>query len=281
MDNFLGIQWIFTGALVGDEEGAVVKKYIVQDGDTMERISAVTGVRMSLLQSANPQWLSGALLTPGAVVSVPDLHKPAAPVEPWQVHSDPAREVPAGDVGQADTTRKTEVPGFFGLVWPHVVRNNETWASVADTYQIPTLDLQRMNAGRATRPLQPGDILYVPNVVTPMQPNSFVAQAAQYPQPTTTDPQNGNWPAPDPRQYPWPSALPWPAYPTPAQQATLGPYAAFPGGAGPLSAQAVDALWRRASAAAQGMQDWDDESSSLESSWSDAPDWGRPDPDAH
>lgn len=214
-----------------------MKKYIVRDGDTLESISEETGIRMSLLRHANPHITSPFWLQPGEVLSLPELNKPALGPKPQQ----------SGAQGHSDTTStqglqspaEARTPGYFGLVWPHVVQSDETWSSVSDYYQVPIQALQRLNQGKSQDGLRQGDILYVPNVVQPgANPQPFAA---------------------------WRS--------TPPATAQDGPHAWFSEGAPHTQYRAVDAAWRKAY---QGMNAWNDpdESSSYESSWSEGLDVG-------
>lgn len=251
-----------------------MKKYIVRDGDTLESISEETGIRLSLLQSANPQLCTPFMLQPGEVISLPELNKGSEPgVTPVAADAvstqsqgngeTPGRRVAAKPVTNSQST----VPGYFGLVWPHVVQPGETWSSVASAYQVSPDDLHQMNAGKHSAQLHPGDILYVPNVLTPV-PGS-VNQPAM-PERQTVNP-----------SYPFNPSHPgvpmnpvYPGYAGPLRSTQpQGPMAAFPGGGSPLGPRAVDALWRTADEMMRGWRDVDD-SSSYESSWSDGDNWG-------
>lgn len=155
----------------------------------MWTVSKATGVRLNLLMAANPQVRDPNELTPGSVLSIPELGKeatagpagdttagsPAAAVHPPVpvgrtettgaapgAPGAPGSGQPGGPAGAASggVTGPETVP-YFGFVWPHVVKRGETWERIARLYHVPVDTLKRMNTGH-TEPLQPGDIVYVP-----------------------------------------------------------------------------------------------------------------------
>lgn len=48
----------------------------------------------------------------------------------------------------------------------HVVRNGETWSSIAKQYQVSAIQLRNANSDLPSRPLPAGKVLRVPSAVT-------------------------------------------------------------------------------------------------------------------
>lgn len=182
-----------------------MKKYIVQDGDSMWKISKATGVRLNLLMAANPQVRDPNQLQPGMVLSIPELGKDksttppttvggtpssagaAAPKTPSPAQQTPAPtagEVPHGVSGMGPVSGEMPTaPGtvpYFGFVWPHVVKQGETWHSIADLYHVPVENLKRMNPRQSTQ-LSPGDIVYVPGTAGQVPGSTGSAGAGHVP----------------------------------------------------------------------------------------------------
>ncbi|AEJ44146.1 LysM peptidoglycan-binding domain-containing protein [Alicyclobacillus acidocaldarius] len=59
---------------------------------------------------------------------------------------------------------------YFGYVWPHAVQPGETWASIADRYNVTVEDLEHLNPALASRELTPGLVVYVPLGSEPQMP---------------------------------------------------------------------------------------------------------------
>lgn len=156
-----------------------MRKYIVQEGDTLSEISKVTGVRLPLLMAANPQLIHPDDLHPGMVLVIPELDKPkpaqqgsqsvstSQPVSSLQsVHTPQSVPAPMGaDTGSGDGSgHGGAVPTFFGFVWPHVVQPGETWETLQQSYKTSLADLMQLNPGKQGRPLAPGEVVYVPGM---------------------------------------------------------------------------------------------------------------------
>ena len=144
-----------------------MKKYIVREGDTLESISHETGVEWKLLVAANPGVDGRRVLPPGQVIAVPDIGNGAIRHQPAGVQGSEYAPNPALEKAKRPDKQQPEekMPGYFGLVWPHVVSSGEDWSTVSQEYQVPLGELLRMNATFANRELAAGDILYIPNVV--------------------------------------------------------------------------------------------------------------------
>lgn len=76
----------------------------------------------------------------------------------------------------AHAGKSSEMPPFFGFVWPHAVQPGETWDTIQQKYNVQMQHLLQMNPGLANRPLRPGDLLYVPGMVPSAQLPSWASQ---------------------------------------------------------------------------------------------------------
>jgi LysM repeat protein len=141
-----------------------MKKYVVREGDTMWKISKRTGVRLPLLMAANPQVRDPNNLQPGMVILIPELDKGGTtqsgkPAQAGKASQSPTATGTAGVPGD-----EAMVPPYFGFVSPHVVQAGEDWQTLSETYGIPVMQLQQMNASQK-QTLQQGDIVYVPSAL--------------------------------------------------------------------------------------------------------------------
>lgn len=125
-----------------------MKQYVVRPGDTLWKISKATGVKLHLLMAANPQIKDPDKLVPGQVISIPELGKAPSPV-------------PAA--GQ-----ETGAGPYLGFVWPHVVVAGDTWESLAEQYHVTAAQIMAANPMHQGRPLQPGEIIYIPMTTSPL-----------------------------------------------------------------------------------------------------------------
>ncbi|RIV28647.1 LysM domain-containing protein [Alicyclobacillaceae bacterium I2511] len=144
-----------------------LRKYIVQQGDTLSGISQTTGVRLPLLLAANPQLNNLEVLHPGEVLVIPELDKPKPAQQGMAVQmSNP----PPGQSHKNDVTapeggaENVGTPTFFGFVWPHVVKPGETWETLEQSYTTSLATLLQLNPGKQGRPLTPGEVVYVPGM---------------------------------------------------------------------------------------------------------------------
>ncbi|MBX5435982.1 MAG: LysM peptidoglycan-binding domain-containing protein [Alicyclobacillaceae bacterium] len=170
-----------------------MKKYIVREGDTLWSISKATGVRLKDLMAANPQIRDPNRLHPGDVVYIPEAgwQPPAASAAPAPTPGQTGKPQPGVAPSESAAPAAADpVPGYFGLVWPHVVRAGETWESISQAYQVDLAQLKQMNPALSERPLQEGHIVYVPSAPAhvPVQPpapappgSAWQGEAAAYP----------------------------------------------------------------------------------------------------
>ena len=290
-----------------DKEVAALKKYIVREGDTLESISHETGVEWKLLVAANPGVDGRRVLPPGQVIAVPDIGNGAIRHQPAGVQGSEYAPNPALEKAKRPDKQQPEekMPGYFGLVWPHVVSSGEDWSTVSQEYQVPLGELLRMNATFANRELAAGDILYIPNVVMESRVSDNGEKAASAPSEPASQgsrgpsqnygiyglPHNLSCPA---WNYAW--GVPIMAYGYPAYAAGYpygngttvyenmrykhhhgaGPYAYFPQACPPMSWDAVNRMWD-ASLGQEAAFGGSFESSSTESSWSDDSVWDQND----
>ena len=141
-----------------------MKKYIVNEGDTMWKISKATGVRLNLLIAANPQIRDPNQLQPGSLILIPEVKKGGAnagagytgggvPSTPAQGKASP----PSASPGTG-----SEVPPYFGFVWPHTVQPGESWTDIAKQYGVTPMQLQQLNPAQTPDTVTAGDTVYVP-----------------------------------------------------------------------------------------------------------------------
>lgn len=286
-----------------DKEVAALKKYIVREGDTLRSISQVTGVEWKLLVAANPGVDGRHILPAGQVIAVPDIGKGATRHQPGiPKTAEKLAEVPASSPKSVpNKSGSDKVPGYFGLVWPHVVSEGENWNRISDEYQVPLEELLRMNATFASRELAAGDILYIPNVVMESQMDQHPGEYSRHEiaDPTSQGlrtPGGNGWGGVEPYHsyrpwdYAWGTEGPWRpmmayGYPTYAagypygngttvygdwrhNPVNYGPYAHFGAARTPMSGDAAYRMWRASLGQDKAFGD-SLESSSLDSSWSD------------
>ena len=171
-----------------------MKKYIVREGDTMWEISQATGVRLNLLLAANPQIHDPNQLQPGSLLVIPELGKqagvgPGANPQPFAMpHSQtPATPAPMPQPQSAPmgmpqmAPQDAGHPAYFGFVWPHVVTPGETWDRIAAQYGVAVAQLRRMNPELSQRPLQAGQLVYVPSPGTPPSAQGMPTQGMPVP----------------------------------------------------------------------------------------------------
>jgi len=161
-----------------------VKKYIVDNGDTMWKISHATGVKLNLLLASNPQVQNPNILPIGSLIWIPELGKQvehpavskpatqsavesALPHASQSPHAQSAVAVPGHQMGSTapmgeNKPVKTKTPMYFGYVWPHVVQQQETWEMVCQTYGIDMKHLKLMNSHHPQQ-LLAGHVLYIPS----------------------------------------------------------------------------------------------------------------------
>ncbi|WP_188882056.1 LysM peptidoglycan-binding domain-containing protein [Alicyclobacillus cellulosilyticus] len=201
-----------------------MKKYIVREGDTLWSISQETGVKLHLLMAANPQIRDPNQIYPGMVIAIPEMEKGQAAADTAQ-HAGTSGAGAAG-AGVAGAGAAGAVPPYFGMVWPHVVRPGETWASIARAYGVTVAELEELNPNLAGRPLEAGDILYLP--------------ASAVPQPDTALPPAGAGPLhPEAMTQPVPGAAPVPSLEPAGHAGAAGvPPAGEPGATGWATAEA-------------------------------------------
>lgn len=98
--------------------------------------------------------------------SVPGTH--VVQVAPGVLPPVPYRDVPmSGEAGSRE--RPTLVHPYTSKEVPareHVVRNGETWSSIAKQYQVSAIQLRNANSDLPSRPLPAGKVLRVPSAVT-------------------------------------------------------------------------------------------------------------------
>jgi LysM repeat protein len=140
-----------------------MKKYIVRAGDTMWSISKSTGVRLNLLVAANPQVRDPNHLQPGTIVAVPELNKTKSKQRKKRVATQVMGTSETKSLHSTNPAHHTHSPQYAGFVWPHVVRPNDTWASIAEQYGVTMDQLQLLNDTDSVTAL-PGDIVFVPSL---------------------------------------------------------------------------------------------------------------------
>jgi LysM repeat protein len=196
-----------------------MKKYIVREGDTMSSISKATGVRLNLLMAANPQVHDPNRLKPGTVVVIPELHKNAGGTNPAP-QAKPTPTVEPQEPAPAYKGKGEGAVGFFGHVWPHVVQPGESWADIAQKYNVSMEQLFHLNPALQGMTLQDGEVVYVPGMVdtapqTGMQAAPPYAPGAPYGPTMPAYP--GEQPMPaypgTPPMPEYPGAQPTPMYP--------------------------------------------------------------------
>jgi LysM repeat protein len=171
-----------------------MKKYVVREGDTMWAISKRTRVRLNLLMAANPQLSDPNALSPGQIIMVPELTKKKQGVgKPMQTSSYQPSAATGGTPppqpshhGYVKVQSREPTPAYFGFVWPHVVRPNETWDSIAAQYGLSQQQLQHLNPTETPNALHGGDVLYIPAlgpVPEGMKPSTAPMSPQGYPEP--------------------------------------------------------------------------------------------------
>ncbi|MBF8378866.1 LysM peptidoglycan-binding domain-containing protein [Alicyclobacillus mali] len=133
-----------------------MKKYVVKPGESLYQISRKTGVRLPLILAANPQIQNANDITPGMTIVIPELGKGTS-------------SKPKSKKTQSKSTKTVAKP-YFGYVWPHAVQPGETWATIAERYNVAVDDLEHLNPALAGRALTPGLVVYVPLGNEPQMP---------------------------------------------------------------------------------------------------------------
>jgi LysM repeat protein len=215
-----------------------MKKYVVRDGDTMWAISKRTGVRLNLLMAANPQLSDPMALSPGQIIMIPELTKKKhdvgkpMPTSSYQPSAAPSETPPlqTSHHGYVKVESRETTPAYFGFVWPHVVRSNETWDTIAAQYGLSQHQLQHLNPTDTPNALHEGDVLYIPAlgpVPKGMKPSTVPMPAPSYPQPGWDGIQPPMMPTPGYAEPGWegiqPPMMPVPGYPEPGWQGTQPP----------------------------------------------------------
>lgn len=160
-----------------------MKKYVVQQGDTMWSISEATGVKPNLLLASNPQVKNPNQLRPGTIIVVPELKKSTLPplnAKPGLSVNEPVPQTIAPTEAEVATVTPSapepktggKIPPFFGFVWPHVVQPGETWESIQTKYNVSGAHLEQLNPSLRSRGIRPGDLVYVPGMI----PDALLAQ---------------------------------------------------------------------------------------------------------
>lgn len=142
-----------------------MKKYVVKPGESLYQISRKTGVRLPLILAANPQIQNANDITPGMTIVIPELGKSTT-------------QKPKPKKSQSKAKKEVPKP-YFGYVWPHAVQPGETWASIADRYNVTVEDLEHLNPAIASRQLTTGLVVYVPLGSEPQMPTSPAAEPGQ------------------------------------------------------------------------------------------------------
>jgi LysM repeat protein len=192
-----------------------MKKYVVRPGDTLWKISKVTGVKLHLLMAANPQIQNPNQLHPGDVIVIPELGKgPGVPTPS-------PKAMPSSSAGQDGPVAGP----YLGFVWPHVVKQGDTWASLAQQYHVPLEQIHSLNPLHQGRPLQPGEIIYVPMASSPL--TTVPADEG----PAAGGMMTGDAMVPPTAQPPWQVPVPGPqdaVEPVPFEPPGMGPHTHYP-----------------------------------------------------
>ncbi|WP_367306122.1 LysM peptidoglycan-binding domain-containing protein [Alicyclobacillus acidocaldarius] len=140
-----------------------MKKYVVKPGESLYQISRKTGVRLPLILAANPQIKNANDIAPGMTIVIPELGKGTS-------------SKPKPKKAQPKSNKAVTKP-YFGYVWPHTVQPGETWATIADRYNVTVEDLEHLNPALASRELTPGLVVYVPLGREPQMPSGVPESA--------------------------------------------------------------------------------------------------------